>query len=283
MGAVDIEKALGSKLPSPLTVENGDQIGIEWQPSYEAFRGSTASGNEAPPAPYGTFQFLSHVPIDQFLRDTPVQTTQTQTDTITFNTGTDVYQVTQRAIDNTQATILTATVGGFPATLTEDTDYEVHSTADYTTNDAVKFLDGGTKPDDGTTFTIQYEHILFTLGRVNHERYTYRLMLFIGNLASGTNGATKTYPKSYLARQLGEALVEEWMKLRGTSMTTTPGELRVGSIISLTDLPPDRSESLYRIAMDVALERDHHVTFETQKAAGKTTQTSKDLDSGNTL
>lgn len=209
-------------LPPTLDVANGDSFSLTWIDGEEI-------DQSEPEPPFGTITHIATTPDEIFPFDhgnDPV--TQQTSDTITFQSGTDIYELTEKdAVDDSSS--ISATVNGSSTTLEEGTDYELVDTVDEFIDegnflDSVEFLDGGTKPDDGTNFTITYDEWRSKRVAIVYERQTYHLALKAQrSLSSNNASATIDYPKSRLAKQLGESLLEDLFLKHGDHIGSTEG------------------------------------------------------------
>lgn len=187
-------------LPDSLTTDRGDTFDMTWG------REKTKVENDPPG---GVISFVGENETQGTRWEDQEDGTQNQQDTFTFDTSQDVYQVTERDIASVNS-VDDASGDSY----VEDTDFEIHSTADYTTDDAIKWLDGGSSPDDGEDFTVDYEHFVF------FDRHSKKgdLVVQIAILAESIEIGTNYYDKLQLAKVLASALEEYFMDNRGARL-----------------------------------------------------------------
>lgn len=161
------------------------------------------------PKVYGEFSRVSATPHIFQPRASQEDSSREVSQTFTFDASQLDYRVLERDIIPGTVT-LTATVNGSSQTLVEDTDFEVTTNPDSLHPDTITFLDGGTKPDDGTDFTVDFDRFLIELNNIKQELVNYRFLLHVGDVYASDNlGASVNYPKSELADMLGQSL-ELW-------------------------------------------------------------------------
>lgn len=289
-----VGEAMGASQNTPATLRapgGGDielHLSDEDAPTQEADSAVDRDG-EFPTLKFG---FLGAAPVRSRDEDTYQEEAVQTSDDITFTAGTLVYQVTERDIDSVNS--LTATVNGSSQALTEDTDFKVHSTAAYTTDDAIKFLDDGTKPDDGTTFTVDYDHRKVFKPVTMRWDLTFRLVLRVPQLANNDRGASQDYPiPARLGISLQDALVRKLGALQGTNLWPTAGQdpqasnpaSEEGSFVlhnvqAMGRLPVPDDGSIFEPTVDVRCSRYGVEGGDKVRVAGKTLVTPKgDLDS----
>lgn len=245
--SVDIAARLVENLPNSLTLPSGDTFTIDWVDGL--------ARHEDKEPPYGSFSPVTTVPQrprDLKLRGAVTETSRTASDTITFSSGTDVYQVTER--DITSLNEVTGTLNGSDHTFTIDTDVEKHSTPDYEVFDAVKWLDGADSPDDGTDFTVEYDHRIYEIHRRNYERITYRLAVHGKELSQSDTNASQPYAAWDLAYQLGDALAEELTLLKGSALDDD-GNLKLKSFENYGSINLEEGESTAVNPFDITMIR----------------------------
>lgn len=260
MTVINIFEELVSFLPSSLTVANGDSFGIDWSPALE---GDIDTG--APP--YGTFRFVGTDVTDPFpLHNGYVESTQSQTDTFTFDDTEDIYQVSERHINS-----ITSVEDASGDTFTEGTDFEVFSTSDYTTDDAIQWLDGGSTPDDGEDFDVKYEHILVSRSVEMRQFLTYRLVFKVAEVPSSDAEASKFYYKTYLGQELMSALIEFFDKNDGAPLISGSEPLLYFSdYANFGRTNIDDADDIARYVIDIRLNRKREVTKDaTFRVTGK--------------
>lgn len=245
--SVDVATLLVKNLPKSLTLASGDTFSIEW------VDGLTRHEEETPP--YASFSPVSKVPqrpSDIALTGKITEDRKQTTDTITFKSGTDIYQVTERDILDLNS--VTGTFNGSSHEFTIDGDVEKFSTANYETYDSVKWMDSGDKPDDGTDFTVDYDHRIYKIHRRNYERLTYRLAVHAKDLDSNHSSASKRYAAWDLAHQLGDALVEELTLLKGSALDND-GNLKFKDFEDYGSINLEEGESTAVNVFDITMTR----------------------------
>lgn len=260
VGVVDEMGAVAVFLPPTVTVANGDVIKIDVHPAKEYHRQA--------PYPYLTFERSRSG--SRLIRSKdilePEEISSDETATPTYQTGQDVYRVTER--DIVAVTELLATVGGVDDTeLDEGTDFEIYTTPGLFGPDAIRFLPGGTAPDAGTPFTLSYTARRLSRMHQMIVDQTWRLELHTKDLKRDADipvpadrrGATVSYVKSYLAQQLADGLAAFLDTNRGKNLVTADPvrgtQFRVVEVQDLGELPVDEGESLVRWGFDLVLRR----------------------------
>lgn len=265
MTVIDVESEIQDFLPTSLTVANGDIFTVDWVPALEDAQ------HKAPP--YGTYQFIASDVVDPF----PIhagfkKSTENQVDTITFSDGTSVYKVTERDIDS-----VNSLTDASNDTFVEGTDFEIHSTDDSERNDAIKFLDGGSTPDDGEDFDVDYEHRLYAEQHNRRGFFTYRLVLKVKELDSSHSEASKFYFKSFLGNELIEALTEFFDKNDGATLTST-GELWFEDYANFGRVSVTDDEALARYLIDIRLGRTKTIDDDTTfRVSGEHSLTAEEI------
>lgn len=252
--APDVAALLGAFLPKNLALADGTTLSVEWHDADENF--------DRPDGLYGTFRLVTTVPLVQGIQHGQQAVGVNATQVFTYATSEDTYQLTERDILTTASITINGTAGGAPRTFVKETDYELAQTPNYWTYDAIRWKPTGTQPDEGTTFTVAYQHRTVDLLIAGHYRLLYRLTLFCNDLPS------PFVPKSRVAGQLGDALVSHLMKNQGKNLYGT-GEVNIGPVIALGTIAPDAAESLARWTVDLYLHRHAKAVTERAKTIGK--------------
>lgn len=249
-GTVDVATALHGMLPKQLRMPNGDLITIDW------YDGDPTQKLEPRNYPYGIFTRISKTPVG-IPRYLSLQEIRLDADPETYTydaDGDQVYPVVQRDIAG-PVTGVEGTAGGVDHTFIENTDFEVVSLEGYTTPGAIEWLPGGTLPDDGTDFTIEYQHRMVDFLVVSRSILTYRLTMHCSSLAIGQRGATVAYDRAILA-DFASDFLDEWLAVRkGSKLAGPNAELIVGEMALSGRLPIDEDETVHRVVTDLRLPR----------------------------
>lgn len=264
---LDIKKLVGAWLPKKLKVANGDEFKIEWHDEDEY--------HERRDAPFGSFRVMLIVPgrsTKSFKRESRELT---DTDSFVYSAAQSTYQVESRDIQDIVS--VTGTRGGVAHTFVEDVDYAIGNTPEYTlTNDAVVWLDGGDKPDVGTTFQVTYKYELIDIFFAQYSTVTIRLTIHASELRTGDraipaetiSGATKNYAKSRLAGELWEALSGFITKQKGINLGPTLGSFVFNGATEINIMRTDKGESIAKKSIDLAWTRRQEVFDRTVTTIG---------------
>lgn len=256
---LDVKKLVGAWLPKTLKVANGDTFQIKWHDEDEY--------HPREDAPYGTFRVMSINPgrtVKSFKRE---QRLLDDTDTFTYAAATPFYQVETK--DIVEVVSLTGTRLGSPYTFVKDTDFEVTSSPNYTLiTDCIKWLDGGLKPDEGTSFTLAYKYPLYDIYYAQYSSLTFRLTIHATELRSGQRGATKDYAKSRLCGELWEALSGFLALKKGANLGPTAGSFIFFSLVEINVMRTDKGESIAKKSIDLLWTRRQEVFEQTVTRIG---------------
>lgn len=231
--APPLTEALLNVVPDDLVVHGGDEIEVE------------AWDGDAPKSPDESkvivaVSLLSGAPVDQLTDDDGDLILVEETDTFRYSTDEDVYQVEERDIASVNRVV--ADVNGAQTVLTEGEDYEVYSTEEYVTFDAIRFLDdshdvasfgtesfgtstfgtGGAKhgePDDGSTVEVDYEHHMLQETQRSTWNLIWRFVVRAPRVDDGDLGATQDYRNpARLANQLQDTLIKTLAAKQGKNL-----------------------------------------------------------------
>jgi len=245
--AIDVSAALVQFLPKSLTLTDGKTVsGINWANEID---------DEAVDAVvYGRFRRLNMTPtgVDKSFKTKLVN--ESKTENIVFDADEDTYQVTERDIVAVQS--LTGTRNGSAHTFVNGADFEVYTTYDYSTPNAIRWLPGGNKPDDGTSFTATYTHRLISSMQGNRSMNTYRLTIHTKDQTI----TGKFYPKARLGELLLEALYGYLTQHQGKS--PVPG-FKIHSCQPIPQSIVTASEATARHFIDLRASR--HQVFERER------------------
>jgi hypothetical protein len=256
---VDVIAALIAWLPKTLDVGT-ETVPLTWSDAQEDIEPKSTPV-------HGTLTQVSGLPLLHDKSGRKTLSSQNELESIPFTDGTNVYQVAERHIVAVNS--LTATVGGTPGTpLVEDTDFEVHTTAHYSTPDAIRFLPGGTGPDDATSFDLDYDHAVLDIQYTRREREVYRLVVNV--VENAERGMTLIGATHYLKSRLGalcvQALQDFLLRNRGDTVATG---VRVHNHTSLPPPLQSPGEAAWRQAVDVVVTHQSDLAGESVNVTGK--------------
>lgn len=242
-GPYDLLSAVRRALPKSLKILEGEQVDVEWYLQDELPVTQPNTKGKPLPNPHGVFRILAVRPRNAVAAEasTPYRLQLTdKSEAITFTTGMLSYEVTEQ--DIASVTSVTGTVGAVPGhVFVAGTDYTFAV-------DSIVWTSGGTKPDNGTSFTALYKHRMYYPRKVMDTGVTIRAVL---KTKAFTSGGGKDYPMSMFAAVLGNSLEMKLRSMSGGRMTrpASPDEpytetVTMGRILAAGTLPIDESGSL---------------------------------------
>lgn len=148
-------------------------------------------------------------PVTGLMNKDPNATTATS-DTFTFDATQDDYRVTEEDMEEASVEVTGTLNGSSGHTFTKDTDYEVVDPDNDGAFEVIRWLDGGDNPDDGTDFTVDYNH--FTPARDYGERSHVKVQMHAHttDLEAGDRGASEAQHREDIMRALVNRLKTWW-------------------------------------------------------------------------
>lgn len=198
-----VEKLIAG-LPKTLTMRNGDVLKVHVETAQ-----SVRTGLEGK-YPAIVIHDVTDAPAHDNPPDGLLATNPDDTTAVTFQfayaTGTLDYAVAERDIVPGTDT-LTGTAGGGARTFIRATDYELVDANGDGALDTVRFLAGGTKPDNGTTVTLAHSH--YTPSETVGEKSltTIRLEAHAIEMLNGQTRAGETITATHDAEDIARRLL----------------------------------------------------------------------------
>lgn len=290
--APPLTEALANLVPDTLVTAHGDDIEIQ---VWDEDMGSPPDDSK----PTVKIGLLSGAPVDQLMphEDPPIVNVD-ESESFVFSSDQDIYQVEERDIATVER--VSAIVSGTRTVLTQGEDYEVYSTEEYSSFDAIRFLDndrdvasfgtevfgtetfgtGGSKHgsvDDGTRVDIDYTHKMIQ----PRDRSTWNLIWRIASRAprldDGELGATREYRNpARLGNQLHDSLVKELAAKEGANLWSIedgapqPGAYVLHEIRNIGRLPVTDDNTVIDRFIDVRTSRIGITEQEKVRLAGRT-------------
>lgn len=200
--------------------------------------------------PYGTYELLNTSPRGPGRKQTRRATLVLveATDTPTFTTGTMSYLLVQQDVES--ITTVTGTLAATPGhVFVEGTDYELDDD-----DKTLVWLPAGDEPDNGTVFTVVYDHRKYRRQFGADGTVTVRLHVVAKDYA----GPTRKFDKSQIAWLLALA-TEQYLRLNSGRVLSSPPsnapvpfhlEAAAGHFLSSNKEYVDPSEGINSWAVD---------------------------------
>lgn len=194
------------------------------------------------------------------------QNTTSHSDVIAFVSGTNDYQVSER--DIVAITSVTGTRLGGAYTFVQGTDYERVKTDAYDTYNAVRWKDGGNKPDNGTNFTINYTRRVLDKKGLDYVKHTFRVTLKVKDLAATEKGATAAITATRLIEQMMQALEDHLSLNRGKALDALNG-ISLAEHMSFGPVGANPGEGFLKGVMELTIHERRLYTGAQVKTIGK--------------
>jgi hypothetical protein len=213
-GPLDLFDAISLYIPRSLQVGTGTTVTLPpW-----AIKAAMPEGTQPLTYPHGVFEILTNDPIYRGRNQKGVRSANaSQTDSITFATGTLDYLLSEW--DAVAITSVTGTVSGTPGhVFVANTDYTLVDADGNGAKETIRLTGGGTKPDNGTAFSVVYTHKLFSRAWANQTRIRVRCTIKAKDASVGG----RHYPKEAMAFVLGESLQQQLQRKGGRALAAPP-------------------------------------------------------------
>jgi len=241
---LDVAKHLLLFLPKTVRMPNGDAIPVNWYDAEEAI--------DYQKYPYGTFYALPSPYVGNTHRFFGVQQygDDEVAETYTYASGVVDYQL--QAADVFSVTSLIGTVASAPHTFIQGVDFTITEATGYGTPSQVHWI-SGTRPDNGTAFTVTFRPRRGQSIDMVETYPTYRLTLTCSDLPAGTNGATVAYSKTQVSQFAMDWLLMAFRMAQGKGIGPRPRDLIVRGVQGSGFMPVLESESVRRAWLDLQL------------------------------